>query len=78
MSETFGNDLYRRSQSRRKMAFEYLAWAKEDLKRGKLERCAENANHFHSLMYGARMDLYHLRVWGYYHAPERVEHRRAA
>lgn len=69
---SFATDLFRRSQTRRKLAFEYLAWAKEDLKRGKLERCAENANHFHSLMHGARMDLYHIRAWGYYTPAKKV------
>lgn len=75
---TFATDLYRRSQTRRKLAHEYRAWAEQDVIDRKMDRALENWGHFFSLMHGAREDLYHLRVWGYYTPQVRIEHRRAA
>src|SRR6478735_825416 len=70
---TLATDLFHRSQTRRRLAHSYPAWAKEDLKAGRLERCARYAQNFHELMYGARLDLYHMRAWGKYAPkPKRV------
>jgi len=75
---SFATDLFRRSQTRRRLAHEYLAWANEDVKQRKLDSALANYGTFHSLMHDARMDLYHLRVWGYYTPKPQKAWRHAA
>ena len=74
----FGEDLLHRAQTRRRLAHSYRVWAISDVDARKLDRAMENWGHFYSLMHGARMDLYHIRAWGFYQPAVRIEHRRAA
>ncbi len=73
-----GEDLLHRALHRRRLAHSYREWAISDVDARKLDRAQENWRHFFDLMHGARMDLYHLRVWGYYQPSVPIEHRRAA
>jgi predicted phosphoadenosine phosphosulfate sulfurtransferase len=75
---SFASDLYRRSQTRRRLAHEYLAWANEDVKQRKLDRALANYRNFYDLMYSARIDLFHLRVWGLYKAKQPIKFLEAA